>query len=249
MIPSDVVQSSVLVALQKQADCEHSYAVSDDEGDGRDAATSFQIAAKRAGLDVLGYDQYEPAAKPAPQSYTSLANKLRKLAPDCVLVSALPQDNAAAVATTIARALPSAQLFATASLADPAFVDPRDGGVPESIDSRLTITCATLSAADYPPAGRRLLREIARRDGPGQLDAIFGYEAMSLMLAAIDRASADGTRDVTRLRVLHEVLTTRDRRSVLGTYSMSSGGDTSLRSFGVYRVARGRMVFVTAMRG
>ena len=74
---------------------------------------------------MTGYIQYDSSAK----NYLSLGEKLAKLvpAPDCVLISALPQDNAAAVTDAVARALPGAQLFATASLAESSYVDPASG--------------------------------------------------------------------------------------------------------------------------
>jgi branched-chain amino acid transport system substrate-binding protein len=245
VVPNDIIQSAVLVALARQAGCGQMYLIYDNDVDGRDAANSFQAAAKRAHLNAVGFDQFDPDAK----SYGSLGAKLAKLKPGCVLVSALPQDHAAQVTEVIARALPTASLFATAALADPTFFAPRYGGVPLSVDARLVITAPTLSPADYPPAGRRVIGRLARRGSAGRLDGIWGYEAMSLMLDAIRRASDDGRRDVTRTRVLHSIFATRDRRSVLGRYSIDQAGDTTLRRFGVYHVVGGRLVFWKAMHG
>lgn len=245
VIPNDIVQSAVQVALQRQAGCRRIYVLYDDEVDGRDAATSFQVAAKAAGLNVLGFDQFDSTAK----NYVSLGRKLVKLDPDCLLISALTQNHAAAVTDTVGAALPSARLFVTASLAETDFVSPAHGGVSASLDPRLTITAATLDAADYPPAGRRFLTDFARRYGPGRLDGIWGYEAMALMLDSIRRASADGSRDLTRTEVLRALLSTHNRTSVLGTYSIDSSGDSTLRRYGVYHVVDGQMVFWKAMRG
>jgi branched-chain amino acid transport system substrate-binding protein len=245
VVPNDIVQSAVLVALAQEAGCGQMYLVYDNDVDGRDAANSFQAAAMHAHLNVIGFDQFDPGAK----SYDSLGPKLVKLDPGCVLVSSLPQDHAAQVTDEIARALPAASLFATATLADPAFVAPQRGGVQLSVDPRLVITAPTLSPADYPPAGRRVISRLAHQGSAGRLDGIWGYEAMSLMLDAIRRASDNGRRDVTRTRVLHSIFATRDRRSVVGRYSIDRAGDTTLRRFGVYHVVGGRLVFWKAMRG
>ena len=166
-----------------------------------------------------------------------------------MLLSALPQDHAVAVATEVARTLPVAQLFATAGLAEPSFVDPSQGGVPEALDPRLTITAPPLRAVDDPAAGRRFLRTYARRYGSVQPSAIYGYAAMALLLDAVRRATADGAREATRSRVLHEILTTRNLPSVLGTYSIDGHGDTSLDRFGVYRAVDGRIVFTQSRQG
>ena len=243
VVPNDRVQSAVLVALQERRGCRRVYVLNDDNVDGRDAADSFQAAARRAHLHVLGYNQFDPGAK----SYLSLGVKLARLAPDCVLISALMQDNAVAVTDAVARALPRASLFITSALGQPAFVDPVRG-VAERFDPRLTITYPTLAPTDYPPAGRRFFAAFDRRHGTGATFGIWGYEAMSLMLDAIRRASQGGHRDVTRDRVLHALFTTRDRASVLGTYSLNASGDTSLRRYGVYRAVDGRLVFDKAVR-
>jgi hypothetical protein len=74
--------------------------------------------------------------------------------------------------------------------------------------------------------------------------AIFGYEAMSAVLAVLRQAGIGaGTRStvVTDFRTLH------DRQSVLGTYSLSSG-DTNLAPF-VFGRARGGALVATAPAG
>jgi hypothetical protein len=41
--------------------------------------------------------------------------------------------------------------------------------------------------------------------------------------------------------VIAALFSIRDRQSVLGTYSIDPFGDTTLRSFGIYRISRGRL--------
>ena len=94
------------------------------------------------------------------------------------------------------------------------------------------VTVPTLSAGDYPPAGRRFLTAYGRLYGAWQPDAIYGYEAMSLILDAVSRATGDGTRPAVRSRVTRALFATRDRRSVLGTYGITRLGDTTLRRGG-----------------
>jgi branched-chain amino acid transport system substrate-binding protein len=245
VIPSDRIQSAVQVQLQRAADCDRIVVLDDGEVDGNDAAVSFDYAAKQAGLDVVSTVQYEPTAT----DYRSLAKGVAKKHPTCVLISALPQNHAAAVTEAVARAVPGASLFATAGLAGPSFVDPAHGGIPATLDPRLTITAGMLGPRDYPPAGRRLLRQYAKRYGAPPADAIFGYAAMGLLLDAVTRATAGGDREATRTRVLHEIFTTRGLASVLGTYGIDGRGDTTLRRFGVYDVVGGRLVFSQARRG
>jgi branched-chain amino acid transport system substrate-binding protein len=244
IVPDDAVQSAVQLELQRQAGCQRIFVLYGDDFDGRDSAASYQVAARRAGLNVLGADQFPPTAR----SYQSLAARVSKLDPDCVLVSALVQDHAAAITDAVARALPSASVFVTSAAGEPAFVA-RPSGVAVGDDPQLTITEPTLSPANYPPAGRRFLRHFDRRYGSGAMEGIWGEAAMSLMLDGIRRASDDGRRAITRTRVLHAICATRDEHSVLGTYSITASGDTTLRRYGVYHVRNGRLEFWKAMRG
>jgi branched-chain amino acid transport system substrate-binding protein len=245
VIPNDSVQAAVQAQLQHDAGCRRTYVVDDGEVDGNDAAMSFQVAAKAIHLPVAAADQYDPKAS----SYASLAQTIGHSGADCVLISALTQDNAVALTDQIGRALPHVKLFATAGLAEAAFVNPADGGVTPALDARLVVTVATLSDGDYPPAGRRFLAAFARRFGGWQPDAIFGYEAMGLLLDAISRATAHGTRPAVRSRVTDSLFATRDRHSVLGTYSLDHLGDTTIRRWGVYRIEDGRLTFWKAMSG
>ena len=60
---------------------------------------------------------------------------------------------------------------------------------------------------------------------------------MALMLHSIERASAGGGQ-VTRKRVVAALFSTRNRASVLGTYSIDRNGDTTLREYGLYKIVR-----------
>jgi branched-chain amino acid transport system substrate-binding protein len=70
---------------------------------------------------------------------------------------------------------------------------------------------------------------------------------MSLLLNSIARASNNGTRTIRRSGVATALFATRNRRSVLGTYSVRSDGATTIRRYGVYRVVAGRLSFWKAI--
>ena len=68
--------------------------------------------------------------------------------------------------------------------------------------------------------------------------AIYGYEAARLALDAIERSGTGNKEDI--VKALFE---TKDRESVLGTYSIDENGDTTLSDYGVYRVKGGELEF------
>jgi branched-chain amino acid transport system substrate-binding protein len=244
VIPNDAVQAAAQARLQAGAGCERTIVLDDGEVDGRDGALSFAVAARSAGVKVIGTDQFDPRTG----NYSSLAASVARSGADCVLISALPQDHAALVSTQVARALPGAPIFCWSGLADADYTDSADGGIPSWLDPRLLITAPTLDAGASPLGGSRFLVRYTRVYGSVAPYAIYGYEAMSLMLNAISRATDNGRRPILRSNVRAAIFATRNRRSVLGTYSVDANGDTTLRRYGAYRVDGGRLVFWKAVR-
>jgi branched-chain amino acid transport system substrate-binding protein len=245
VIPNDAAGAAAQVAIEQQLGCSRTYVAEDEEVDGIDFATTFAAAAKTAGLNVVATQSYETGAA----NYTSFAASVASAKPDCVLLSALDPVSAVLVTEALAAALPHARIFCGAGLAESAYTSPGLGGIPVALDRRVLITVAALGASAYPPAGRTFLNRYALAFGPPPPDAIFGYEAMSLMLDAIARATRGGRDDAVRSRVVASLFDTRDRSSVLGTYSIDAAGDTSLRSYGVWRVVDGRLMFWKAIPG
>lgn len=245
VVPTDAVESNVQVRLQQSLGCRKTFVVDDGAVDGQDGALSFALAAQSAGLRLLGIQSFQRGAT----SYAPLAASVAGSGADCVLISAIDESDAARVTEQIASALPDARIFATAGVADSAYIDPARGGIPASLDQRLLVTAATPDPTSDPAAMREFLASYGRRFGPGQPSAIFGYEAMSLMLSAIARATDHGTRTARRSSVRAAIFSTRDRHSVLGTYSIDRNGDTTIRRYGVYRVVDGQLVFWKTIDG
>ena len=106
--------------------------------------------------------------------------------------------------------------------------------MPPSIDPLIQCTVATqdLSAC---PGGKQFLAAYEAKYGPTPPDpyAIYGYEAMKLGLNTIASLGANGDNKSDVLKVL---FATTSRSSVLGTYGFNKNGDTTLKSYGLYKV-------------
>jgi branched-chain amino acid transport system substrate-binding protein len=109
------------------------------------------------------------------------------------------------------------------------------------------LTTPALAPKEYPPAAARMLSDYRRHFGgePGPY-ALYGYEAMSVVLDAIRRA---GSRGSDRQAVIDRFFAVRNRDSVLGRYSIAADGETTLARYGVDRVVDGRPVFYRAIDG
>ena len=243
IVPNDSVQAVAQLKLQQREGCTNTYVLDDGEVDGHDGATSFMLAAQHSPIHVVGSQSFDPNAS----DYRSLATGVKSAHANCVLISAITDSNAAAVTNAIAVAMPSAKIFGSAGLAESTFADAAQGGISTTLDPQVMITAPTLDPAAYPAAAEAFYNAYAHAYGTPQPDAIYGYEAMSLMLRAIAQATDGGRKPVRRSKVLQALFSTRDRHSVLGTYSIQRDGDTTLRRYGAYRIVDGQLSFWTAI--
>ena len=236
VVPNDSVQAMVQVRIQQRIGCRGTYVLDDGEVDGADTARSFEVAAQRAGIKLVGIQAFPRNAK----NYKPVAIGVAQTHPDCVLISADTESGAVPLTEQLARTMPNVRLFGSAGLAETTYADPDQGGLPLWVDPRVMITAPTLGPTQYPAAARAFAAGYERRFGQVEPDSIFGYEAMSLLLNAIERATDRGTKPAERTEVRAALFATRDRHSVLGTYSIDRNGDTTQRRYGVYVIVAGR---------
>jgi branched-chain amino acid transport system substrate-binding protein len=106
---------------------------------------------------------------------------------------------------------------------------------------RTRLTAPPLAESAYPAAGQSFFARFRARYGAEPHPfAIYGYEAMALILDS----AATSPDPANRALVVGALLAARDRASVLGTYSIDAFGDTTLATYGGYRVdGRGRIVW------
>ena len=124
---------------------------------------------------------------------------------------------------------PSVKLFAASSLATPAFVAAAGGAAAETY-----VTSPVLELDQYPPAAAAVLRAYGTAyHTPGTAYSLYGYEAMSAILDSIRAAGPLGSG---RAAVVREFFSLRNRDSVLGRYSITPTGDTTLANMAGYTV-------------
>jgi branched-chain amino acid transport system substrate-binding protein len=237
--PRDRIQGAAMAAKMQDDGCQSIYIVNDKEVYGAGLARNIENAAKEIGLEVLGNDGFDPKAA----NYRSLASKIAGENPDCIADSQVVETNGVQVGKDLAAGLPDARLYGPDGLAISSFVDPKQGGIPASDAGRWTLFVATLAPEEYPPEGQKFFDDFKKEyNVPKDPDpyAIYGYESMSLVLDAIERAGDKGN---DRNEVLKQLFATKDRKSVLGTYSIDSTGDSSITDYGVYKIKDGALTF------
>ena len=121
----------------------------------------------------------------------------------------------------------------------------RDGRSPRrsapALEKRTYITNPTLDPKLYPPAAQDFFKTYKAKYGKEpEPYSIYGYEAMSVALQAIQNAGDKGNDSQA---VIDEFFKIKDRDSVLGKYSIDENGDTTLSDYGGDRVKDGELVF------
>lgn len=237
VVPKDTVQGAALVTLMKGDGCASAYILNDKEVYGAGLARNVEIAAKTSGLKIDGDQGIDPKAP----NYRSQAAQIKS---PCFLFLGITDNNAVQVFKDVSAADPSAKLYGPDGVAEASFTNTTKG-IPASLDPRVQLTVATLDPKSYPPAGQRFFKQYSQTYNTAKPDpyAIYGYEAMSVVLDAIKRSGITASGAASRQKVTDAFFATKDRPSVLGTYSVDQNGDTSLTNYGVYKVVNGTLTF------
>jgi branched-chain amino acid transport system substrate-binding protein len=241
IVPKDTIQGAAVATLMKQDGCTKVYMTNDKEVYGAGLAKNIQAAADSQGLDIVANDAID---KNAP-NYRSLAAKAKGGGADCFVYSGITANNAVQLYKDFSAALPDAKLYGPDGVAESGFSDPKEGGIPADVASKVKVTVATLSPDEYPPEGQQFFDEFASKYGDDNPDpyAIYGYEAMRLVLDAIERSGTGNKEDIVKA-----LFDTKDRESVLGTYSIDENGDTTLTDYGVYTIDGGELKFDSTIK-
>jgi branched-chain amino acid transport system substrate-binding protein len=238
VLPKDTYQGAAIVALAKEKGCASAYILNDKEVYGAGLAENVIISAKKAGLEIKGNDGID---KNAP-NYRSLAAKIKRTGAECFVYTGITANNAVQIFKDVAVALPDAPLIGPEGVGETGFFDPDDGGLPPEVAKRVLITIPGLAPEEYPPSGKEFLKAYEAKFGEKNPDryAVYGYESMRLLLDAITRAGDAGN---DRAEVVKQLMATKDREGVFGTYSIDPNGDITLTPYGVYTIKDGAMVF------
>lgn len=243
VVPDDEATAAAIVKLQERLGCRQVFVLHDGEVDGEDLAATFELVARDSTLKVVAIQTFSPSAG----NYDALAQSVAQTGANCVLIDAIAGPPAALLSRQIAAALPRAMIFGSPQLAQASYVDPARGGIPQTLDSRVMVVAAVARPPVASADAAAFYAGYHRCCGDPPPDAIFAYEAMNLMLSAIERASDHGRQAAERSRVRAAIFATRDRASVLGTYSIDANGDTDLARFGVFQAVDGRLRMWTAV--
>ena len=231
LVPSDLRQAATLVSWAASEGARSITILHDDSVFGRELADEELAAAGQAHVVVAD----NVAVGDDPAAYPGLAATLAQKAPGAVLYDGIGGATAGPLLAAMAVAMPHAHLYGTSSLATAAPLPP---GLPNGVE----LVKPALPPSRYPPAGRQVLARLRRASGgPVDAEALYGYDAMTIVLDAIRRAGREGN---DRLAVTRAALLPRQVTGALGAYSITGAGETSAVDFAGYQVAGAGLRFV-----
>jgi branched-chain amino acid transport system substrate-binding protein len=241
IVPKDTIQGAALATVMKEDGCTNVQLTNDKEVYGAGLARNIESAAEAQGLTIISNEAID---KNQP-NYRALASKAKGAGADCFLYSGITANNAVQLYKDFSAAIPDAKLYGPDGVAESGFADPKEGGIPNDVASKVKVTVATLSPDEYPPEGQEFFDQFEQKYGEPNPDpySIYGYEAMRLALDAIQRSGTGEKADIVKA-----LFDTKDRQSVLGTYSIDENGDTTLTDYGVYTIKGGELEFDSTVK-
>jgi branched-chain amino acid transport system substrate-binding protein len=230
IVPNDLIQGAADDEAMKQQGCTKVAVANDKEAYGAGLAELVVHQAKLYGLDITSNEGINPKAP----NFRSYASTVKSEGADCFFFAGIVSNGAVELTKDINNALPTAKIFGADGVCTSSYTNAKEGGVPASVDPKLYCTVATQDLHAYP-GGEKFLAAYKKKYGVSNPDpyAIYGYEDMSLALNTI---ASLGPKGNDRSAVLNALFNTKNRKSVLGTYSFDKDGDTTLKSYGFYNV-------------
>ncbi|HSO28818.1 MAG TPA: branched-chain amino acid ABC transporter substrate-binding protein [Candidatus Sulfomarinibacteraceae bacterium] len=242
VVPADDLQGDVGAAWAKELGATKVYVLDDTEIYGKGVADVFDASAQAIGLTVLGHDQ----APGKSTDFKALAAKIADAGPDLVYYGGITQNNAGQLWKDLKEAMPDVMLMGPDGIYENAFIE-AGGDAAEGT----YLTFGGTTADQYTGDAAKWRDAFAAKGNAIEVYTIYGYEAAKVTLAAIEKASKAGAKDVAALRkaTIENLLATKDFKGVLGTWSFDENGDTSNKLFSGSQVVNGEFTFVKVLGG
>ena len=238
IVPIDSIQAASDLIAMKEAGCTKVAVANDKEAYGAGLATLLELEKGFYGVTITSNTGVDPTAP----NFRSYASTIQGQGADCFFFAGIVSNGAVQITKDVHSAIPTAKVFGGDGVCTDSYTSAAKGGVPASLYPLIECTVATQDLAAYP-GGKTFLAAYKAKYGTSNPDpyAIYGYEVMKLGLDTIKSLGAQGN---SKSAVLKALFATTARQSVLGVYGFDKNGDTTLKSYGLYKVgSNGEPVF------
>ena len=230
IVPNDSIQAAADLMALKAAGCTKVAVANDKEAYGAGLASMMELEKKDYGVTIVSNTGIDPKAP----NFRTYASTIKSQGANCFEFSGIVSNGGVQITKDVNAALPNATILGPDGMCSAAWTNPKQGGVPASIDKKLLCTVATLNLTAYP-GGRSFLAAYKAAYHVSNPDpyAIYGFAVMKLGLDTIAKLGANGNNKADVLKALFAL---KNYSSVLGTFGFNANGDTTLKSYGLYKV-------------
>jgi branched-chain amino acid transport system substrate-binding protein len=235
VVANDVFQGAADAELARDKGSRKVYVLHDSEAYGVGIATAFRNAAESLGIEVVGFEGWDPKAS----SYASLFEQVRSSGADAIFLGGLIDQNVGPVIEAKVAAL-GPNDGAVKLLSADGFTAQQASDAAGTAAQGMTVSAVGVPYAELPRRTKRFADALAAQYlGGRSLDptAIYGAQAARVMLDAIAKSNG------TRAGVTAKLFQTDVRNGLLGTFRFDANGDPADASgpvvgFTILNVAR-----------
>jgi branched-chain amino acid transport system substrate-binding protein len=231
VVTADDVQGAAAANWATELGFKKAYILNDQEVYGKGVANVFEKQFKENGGTVIANEGYDPKAP----EFRSLMNKIKGEGADLVYCGCLVDSGGPQLLKDLRAVAPEIQFMGPDGILTQAFID----AVGKDVAEGTLGTVAGKDVPDLPEKGKKFYENFkAKYNRDPDPYAIYGYEAMNVVLEAIDRA---GKKD--RKAIMEEIRNTKNYDGALGTWSFDENGDTTLSDIRGFKATDGKWVF------
>ncbi len=230
IVPRDTIQAAAGLETMKHDGCTKVAVANDKEAYGAGLAALLELEKGKYGMNIVSNTGIDPTAP----NFRSYAQTIKAQGADCFYFAGIVSNGAVQITKDVAASIPKVKIYGGDGICTGSYTNPAQHGIPASIGPQVQCTVATQDLPAYP-GGRSFLTSYRAKYGTSSPDpyAIYGFEVMQLGLQTIAKLGPKGN---DKAAVLSALFAIRSRHSVLGTYGFDKNGDTTLKSYGLYKV-------------
>ena len=239
---TDDLQGPVDVNFLLSLNIKSLYVLNDTQAYGLGIGTSVAQAAKAAGINVIANEGYDPKASNYQALMTKISTSNNGNPPDTIFLGAVVDSNTAQIMkdkVSIMGDNTKVKFMGPDGIYTQAFIDGSGATVAEGAYA----STPGVAKKDLNAMGQKFYTDYAAKYGPtNEPYAVYGYDLMNGLLAAIENVCAAGGDPSDRPTVTKAVFALKDFQGALGTWSIDQNGDISLPYFLIGQAQSGKFV-------
>jgi branched-chain amino acid transport system substrate-binding protein len=221
VVAHDAYQGAALAEFMQAQGTTKLYVLNDKEAYGLGVATNTRNAAEHLGIEVVGFDAWDPKAS----NYEALMRKIAQAGADGVFLGGLIDENGAQVIrdkVTVLGDNETVKLYMPDGFTTQQTID--EAGVENTRGAFFSV--AGVPAEEFTGRGAEFVEQFQEVLGDEPIDpyAVYGAQAAQILLDAI------AASDYSRAGVIEAMFGVTVEDGFLGSFSFGEGGDPELAS-------------------